>query len=84
MPTVLRIGPYRFFFYSGDGDEPPHIHVERDDKIAKYWLDPVKLQYSGGFTKADINKIHQIINEYKQKLLETWYDYFSQDGNPKS
>lgn len=36
MPTVLRIGPYRFFFYSGDGGEPPHIHVERDDAIAKF------------------------------------------------
>ncbi|MDP3297850.1 MAG: DUF4160 domain-containing protein, partial [Thermodesulfovibrionia bacterium] len=48
MPTVLRVGPYRFFFYAGDRDEPQHIHVERDDKIAKFWLDPVRLQSSGG------------------------------------
>lgn len=39
MPTVMRIGPYRLFFYSADGGEPPHIHVERDDRIAKLWLD---------------------------------------------
>ncbi len=41
MPTVLRHGPYRFFFYAGDRDEPPHVHIERDSKIAKLWLDPV-------------------------------------------
>lgn len=43
MPTILRVGPYRFFFYSGDGREPPHIHVERDSGVAKFWLDPVRL-----------------------------------------
>jgi hypothetical protein len=52
MPTVLRNGPDRFFFYSGDRDEPPHIHVERDNDIAKFWLDPVRLQNSGGFSNG--------------------------------
>lgn len=50
MPTVLRVGPYRFFFYAGDGDEPPHIRVERDDCEAKVWLDPIRLERSGGFS----------------------------------
>ncbi|MFH1436112.1 MAG: DUF4160 domain-containing protein [Pseudomonadota bacterium] len=45
MPTVLRVGSYRFFFYAGDRDEPPHVHIERDDRIAKLWLDPVRLHY---------------------------------------
>ena len=49
MPTVLRMESYRFFFYSGDCDEPAHIHVEREDKVAKFWLDPVRLSHSGGF-----------------------------------
>ncbi|WHZ29800.1 MAG: hypothetical protein OJF51_004602 [Nitrospira sp.] len=48
MPTVLRVGPYRFFFYAGDRDELPHIHIEREDKVAKFWLDPIRLQGSGG------------------------------------
>lgn len=56
MPTVLRSGPYRFFFYSGDRREPPHVHVERDDSRAKLWLNPVRLQASGGFSRAEINK----------------------------
>jgi len=66
MPTILKVGPYRFFFYAGDRDEPQHIHVERDDKIAKFWLDPVRLQSSGGFSRIEISKIHKIINENHQ------------------
>lgn len=54
MPTILRVGPYRFFFYSGDGDEPPHIHVERNNNVAKFWLTPVRLQNSGGFSQSGI------------------------------
>ena len=49
MPTVLKIEAYRFFFYSGENNEPPHIHVEWDDKIAKYWLTPVDLASSRRF-----------------------------------
>lgn len=48
MPTVLREGPYRFFFSSLDYGEPPHIHVRRENKVAKFWLDPVTLQKAGG------------------------------------
>ena len=54
MPTVLRRGPYRFFFYSSDRAEPPHVHVERDENPAKFWLDPVRLQESGGFRGAEL------------------------------
>ena len=43
MPTVLRAGPYRFFFYPGDSHEPPHVHAERDHRVAKFWLNPVRL-----------------------------------------
>jgi len=76
MPTVLRVGPYRFFFYAGDRDEPKHIHIEREDKIAKFWLDPVRLQSSGGFSRLEISKIHKIIIENHSKLLEAWDEYF--------
>lgn len=56
MPTILREGPYRFFFYSGDRDEPAHVHIERDDRIAKIWLQPLRLQSSGGFNRVEISK----------------------------
>lgn len=76
MPTVLRVGAYRFFFYAGDRDEPMHIHVERDDKIAKFWLDPVRLQSSGGFSRLEVSKIHTIIEKNHSKLMEAWHEYF--------
>ena len=76
MPTVLRIGPYRFFFYAGDRDEPPHIHVEREDKIAKFWLEPLRLQRSGGFNRMEISKMQKIVAEHYAYLTEAWHDYF--------
>ncbi|QWR77087.1 DUF4160 domain-containing protein [Candidatus Magnetomonas plexicatena] len=76
MPTVLRVGSYRLFFYCGDSAEPKHIHVERDDNIAKFWLDPVRLQISGGFSRVEINNIHKIITENHLALLEAWNEFF--------
>jgi len=76
MPTVLRVGPYRLFFYSADGGEPPHIHVERDTSIAKYWLDPVQIASDGGFNRADLREIERIVAENQRRLLEAWHDYF--------
>lgn len=76
MPTVLRVGAYRFFFYAGDRDEPMHIHVERDGKIAKFWLDPVRLQSSGGFSRVEVVKIHSMIEKHHSNLMEVWHEYF--------
>ncbi len=76
MPTVLRTDPYRFFFYAGDRQEPPHIHVEPDDKTAKFWLDPVRLQRSGGFGRQEINRIAKLIEDNQQRLLQRWSEYF--------
>ena len=75
MPTVLRVGPYRFFFYAGDKDEPLHIHVERDDKVAKFWVDPVRLQRGRGFGRTEIAKIRKIIEQNRTKLMEAWDEY---------
>ena len=75
-PTILRVKSYRLCFYAGDKDEPAHIHIERDDKIAKFWLDPIRLQSSGGFSRIEISKIHKIIIKNHSKLLEAWNEYF--------
>jgi hypothetical protein len=77
MPTVLRVGPYRFFFYSGDGDEPPHIHVERDSDTAKFWLEPVRYQRSWGFSRHELNRIQRLVEENSEQLLRSWNEYFS-------
>lgn len=76
MPTILKVGAYRFFFYAGDREEPAHIHVVRDENIAKFWLEPIRLQGSGGFSRVEITKIRKIINEHHSKLLEAWHEYF--------
>lgn len=65
MPTVLRSGPYRFFFYAGDGNEPAHVHVERDDAEAKFWLDPIRLERSHGFKPKELAKIQVLIGQHK-------------------
>ena len=76
MPTVLRIGAYRFFFYAGDGKEPPHIHVERDDCSAKYWLEPVRLAQSKGFRAREITRLQRLVHEHREQLIKCWNDYF--------
>jgi hypothetical protein len=76
MPTVLRSGPYRAFFYAGDRHEPPHVHVERDRSKAKYWLDPVALESSSGFSRSELMDIYRLISEQQVVLLEKWHDYF--------
>ena len=76
MPTVLRAGPYRFFFYAGDRHEPQHVHVERDDRLAKFWLDPLRLESSGGFPRAELRRTEQIIEENRSEIVEAWNEYF--------
>ena len=76
MPTVLRIGPYRFYFYVGDYNEPPHIHIERDNSIAKFWLIPVRLENSGSFNRKEINKLQKLVKENQKYLLRSWNEFF--------
>lgn len=75
MPTVLRIGPYRFFLYSADCDEPAHIHVERDTQIAKFWLSPVRMAESGGFNRRELTRIRRLVPEHQEALLRGWDEH---------
>ncbi len=77
MPTVLRIGPYRFFFYSADGGEPPHVHVEREAYTAKFWLEPIRLAQSGGFRRNELRTLERHIIDHQPQLLESWHDFFN-------
>ena len=76
MPTVLRSGPYRVYFVSHDIDEPPHVHVDRDDQSARFWLAPVALARNIGFTAVELRHIQRLIEEHEHRLLEAWDDYF--------
>jgi hypothetical protein len=76
LPTVLRSGPYRFFFYSADRDEPLHVHVERADSAAKFWLDPVRLEWSHGFARGELGRIEAFVADNRALLMRAWHEYF--------
>lgn len=76
MPTVLRIGPYRFFFFSNENAEPPHIHVERDDAVAKFWLQPVALADNIGFSARELRELFKLTEENAALFLERWNEHF--------
>jgi hypothetical protein len=76
MSTVLREGSYRYFFVSLDRDEPPYIHVQHDGKVAKFWLQPIKLQNTGGFSATELNQIARTVEKNQVNFLEKWHDFF--------
>ncbi|MCE5267759.1 MAG: DUF4160 domain-containing protein [Planctomycetaceae bacterium] len=76
MPTILRVGPYRLFFVSLDSPEPPHVHVQREGMVAKYWLNPVVLERAGGFRPHELNAIAKLVEENRTLLWEKWNEHF--------
>jgi hypothetical protein len=76
MPTVLRIGPYRFFFWADERQEPPHIHVAAAENEAKYWLTPVELCGNEGFRSGELKEIERLILLNLDLLLEAWHGFF--------
>ena len=76
MPTVLRIGPYRFYFYSHESTEPPHIQVDRHNQTCKFWLEPLALARNLGFSAKELRSIEALTIEHSQEILEAWYEYF--------
>lgn len=72
MPVVLRVGPYRFLFYSNEPDEPAHVHVQRDRAEAKFWLSPVRLARASGFAAPELRKIARLVSIHEAALLDAW------------
>ncbi len=80
MPTILRLGPYRFYFYSHEPNEPPHIHIDRDSSSAKFWLNSIGLANNIGFSPKELRKLYIIVEDHQETLLEAWHEYFSNQG----
>jgi hypothetical protein len=76
VPTVLREGAYRFFFYSNEEGEPVHIHVQRDRALAKFWLGPVELADSIGFASTELARVLKLVRDHEKQFAEAWHDYF--------
>ena len=77
MPTVLRIGPFRFFFYSNENGESAHIHIQRENMLAKFWLKSVTLASSTRFSPKELRKLQQLVADNKEEFLEAWNEHFS-------
>jgi hypothetical protein len=79
MPVVFRLGRFRFFFYSNEGSprEPPHIHVEVDDRQAKFWLRPeVRLAYNDGFDARSLREVLALVEANRDRIERAWKDFF--------
>ncbi len=77
MPTVLRVGRFRFAFFSNEGEEPPHIHVKASGDEAKFWLDPIELAANHGFNGRELQQIRREVEKHRDQLLEAWNEHFS-------
>ena len=80
MPTVLRRGPYRFYFYSHEPNEPHHVHVDRDNLSAKFWLEPVALARNIGFSAVELRRVESLVEENRARLIEAWNGHFGTEG----
>jgi hypothetical protein len=78
MPEVLRVHGFRFFFFSREGQEPRHIHVEQAERYAKFWLDPIELAESRGFRGSGLREIHKLIEEHRESFIIAWDEHFNQ------
>ena len=76
MPTILRIGAYRFYFFSHEPNEPPHVHIDRGEATMKVWLSSLEVAKSRGFRAHELNGIIAMVADNQAKLLEAWHDYF--------
>ena len=72
MPVILRIRGYRFWFYEADLSEPPHVHVGKEDREAKYWIDPISLARPGRFREHELSEIERILATHREDILAAW------------
>ncbi len=76
MPTILRFRGYRFYFYSHELNEPPHVHVDKGGYSLNAWLEPVSLARNIGFRPHEINGILKMVEDNRSAFLEAWHEYF--------
>lgn len=76
-PTVMRSGPYRLFFFSNETGEPRHVHVQRERMLAKFWLDPIGLARSTGFSPRELRRIESLVADNAAALREAWDEHFA-------
>jgi hypothetical protein len=79
MPVVFRERGYRFFFYSNEGSprESVHIHVEKDNLEAKFWLHPeVRVAYNDGYDARSLRELMGIVVANRDRIERAWNEFF--------
>lgn len=76
MPTVLRRGGHRFYFYSHEPNEPPHVHVDKAGASVKIWLDPIAVARNSGFSPRELTEVLRMVRQDRPTLLEAWHEFF--------
>jgi hypothetical protein len=76
VPTIARHGPYRFFFFSNEGFEPAHVHVQRERALAKFWLTPVALASSSGFPGHELRRLEVLVEQHRIEFEGAWHEFF--------
>jgi Domain of unknown function (DUF4160) len=76
MPTILRWNGYRFYFFSNEGHEPPHVHIDKAGRSCKFWLTPVRLSQNRGYADHEMKEIHAKVAECEQEFVDAWNGYF--------
>jgi hypothetical protein len=76
VPTVLRWNGYRFYFFSNEGNEPPHIHIDKGENTVKYWLEPVGLARNIGFSERELRVLEEKVRSEQNVFVEAWHGYF--------
>jgi hypothetical protein len=74
MPEVFRELGFVFFFYSNEGDEPMHIHVRKAGGFAKYWMEPIELEFSQGMKVNDLKIAEKLIKGHIELIKNKWYE----------
>ena len=78
MPEVWRERGFRFFFFSREGHEPRHVHVERAEKYAKFWLEPIELAESRGFRSPERGMLRRMIEQHREEFINAWDRHHNQ------
>jgi Domain of unknown function (DUF4160) len=76
LPTLLVVEGFRFYFFSREGNEPPHVHVRKADAEAKLWLRPVRLAFAEGFNPSQLRRLRELTFEHQVEFLDRWNEYF--------
>ena len=56
------------------------MHIDKDNKHAKFWLSPVSLAKSRNFRSHELSEIKHLIVENLDEIRRKWYGHFGREN----